>query len=41
MRNVATMQNMTNDMNLHGGWEGFNLLEQNYVAVSYDHRPGR
>jgi len=40
MRNVATMQNMTNDMNLHGGWEGFNLFEQNYVAVSYDHRPG-
>ncbi|TFK31443.1 hypothetical protein BDQ12DRAFT_694133 [Crucibulum laeve] len=40
MRNVATMQNMTNDMNLHGGYEGYNLLELNYVSVPYSHRAG-
>jgi hypothetical protein len=41
MRNVATMQNMTNDMNMHGGYEGHNLLELNYVSVPYEHRAGR
>jgi hypothetical protein len=41
MRNVATMQNMTNDMNMHGGYEGHNLLELNYVSVPYSHRAGR
>ncbi|KAJ6498540.1 hypothetical protein C8R47DRAFT_1112041 [Mycena vitilis] len=40
MRNVATMQNMTNDMNMHGGYEGRNLLELNYVSVPYSHRSG-
>ncbi|KAJ6551177.1 hypothetical protein B0H19DRAFT_1263865 [Mycena capillaripes] len=40
MRNVATMQNMTNDMNMHGGYEGHNLLELNYVSVPYSHRAG-
>ncbi|KAJ7130871.1 hypothetical protein C8R46DRAFT_1048762 [Mycena filopes] len=40
MRNVATMQNMTNDMNMHGGYEGHNLLELNYVSVPYAHRAG-
>lgn len=41
MRNVALMNNMTNDMNMHGGYEGFNLLELNYVSVPYSHRAGR
>ncbi|CAE7159953.1 unnamed protein product [Rhizoctonia solani] len=27
-------------MNLHGGWEGFNLFELNYVSVPYSHRSG-
>jgi hypothetical protein len=40
MRNVATMQNMTNDMNMHGRYEG-HLLELNYVSVSYNHRSRR
>lgn len=40
MGNVALMQNMTNDMNMHGGWEGFNLLELNLVTVPYSHRSG-
>ncbi|KAJ7222777.1 hypothetical protein C8J57DRAFT_1593153 [Mycena rebaudengoi] len=40
MRNVATMQNMTNDMNMHGGYEGHNLLELNFVSVPYAHRSG-
>ncbi|KAJ7290615.1 hypothetical protein C8J57DRAFT_1493324 [Mycena rebaudengoi] len=40
MRNVATMQNMTNDMNMHGGYEGHNLLELNFVSVPYSHRAG-
>ncbi|KAF8761305.1 chitin binding, partial [Rhizoctonia solani] len=25
---------------LHGGWEGFNLFELNYVSVPYSHRSG-
>jgi hypothetical protein len=41
MRNVATMQNMTNDMNMHGGYEGHNLLELNFVSVPYAHRSGK
>ncbi|TFK31285.1 hypothetical protein BDQ12DRAFT_729689 [Crucibulum laeve] len=40
MRNVATMMNMTNDLNLHGGQEGYNLLELNYVSAPYSHRAG-
>ncbi|KAG9085277.1 hypothetical protein FS749_004567 [Ceratobasidium sp. UAMH 11750] len=27
-------------MNLHGGWEGSNLFELNYVSVPYSHRSG-
>ena len=27
MGNVASFLNITNDINLHGGWEGFNLIE--------------
>ncbi|KAG8713614.1 hypothetical protein FRC11_011611, partial [Ceratobasidium sp. 423] len=30
----------SNDMNLHGGWEGFNLFELNYASVPYSHRSG-
>ncbi|EJD37321.1 hypothetical protein AURDEDRAFT_173595 [Auricularia subglabra TFB-10046 SS5] len=40
MGNVAIMNNMTNDFNLHGGWEGFNLVELNIITVPYSHRPG-
>ncbi|KAB5592346.1 hypothetical protein CTheo_4227 [Ceratobasidium theobromae] len=40
MGNVIILNNMTNDMNLHGGWEGFNLFELNYVSVPYSHRSG-
>ncbi|PPQ63549.1 hypothetical protein CVT24_004779 [Panaeolus cyanescens] len=40
MRNVATLQNMTCDLNLHGGYEAYNLLELNYVSVPYSHRAG-
>ncbi|KAH7333771.1 hypothetical protein B0J17DRAFT_137113 [Rhizoctonia solani] len=40
MGNVVILNNMTNDMNLHGGWEGYNLFELNYVSVPYSHRSG-
>ncbi|QRV76228.1 chitinase [Ceratobasidium sp. AG-Ba] len=40
MGNVVILNNMTNDMNLHGGWEGTNLFELNYVSVPYSHRSG-
>ncbi|KAB5588575.1 hypothetical protein CTheo_7981 [Ceratobasidium theobromae] len=40
MGNVILLNNMTNDMNLHGGWEGYNLFELNYVSVPYSHRSG-
>ncbi|KAF8597456.1 hypothetical protein BDV93DRAFT_513317 [Ceratobasidium sp. AG-I] len=40
MGNVVILNNITNDMNLHGGWEGFNLFELNYVSVPYSHRSG-
>ncbi|KAJ7192765.1 hypothetical protein C8J57DRAFT_1265095, partial [Mycena rebaudengoi] len=33
--------NMTNDMNMHGGYEGHNLLELNFVSVPYAHRSGK
>ncbi|KAL0947288.1 hypothetical protein HGRIS_013408 [Hohenbuehelia grisea] len=39
--NVAMFLNVTNDLNLHGGYEGYNLLELNYVAPPYSHRSGR
>ncbi|PPQ63552.1 hypothetical protein CVT24_004782 [Panaeolus cyanescens] len=38
MRNVATFQNLTCDINLHGGYESYNLMELNYVSVPYNHR---
>ncbi|KAG9125909.1 hypothetical protein FRC07_005677, partial [Ceratobasidium sp. 392] len=40
MGNVVILNNMTNDMNLHGGWEGTNLFELNYASVPYSHRSG-
>jgi hypothetical protein len=39
--NVATGNDLDCDFNLHGGWERGNLIENNVVHVSYDHRPGR
>ncbi|EJD48700.1 hypothetical protein AURDEDRAFT_162155 [Auricularia subglabra TFB-10046 SS5] len=38
MRNVALYNDMTNDFNLHGGWEGYNLAELNSIQVAYAHR---
>lgn len=38
MGNVALFNDMTNDFNLHGGWEGFNLVELNKINVPYEHR---
>ncbi|KAG9103705.1 hypothetical protein FRC06_008699 [Ceratobasidium sp. 370] len=40
MGNVVILNNITNDMNLHGGWENTNLFELNYVSVPYSHRSG-
>ncbi|EJD48325.1 hypothetical protein AURDEDRAFT_162796 [Auricularia subglabra TFB-10046 SS5] len=40
MGNIAIVNNMTNDFNLHGGWEGFNLVKLNLITVPYSHRPG-
>lgn len=28
------------DMNLHGGYEAYNLFELNYVSIPYEHRAG-
>lgn len=36
--NVAFRNNLDSDLNLHGGWERYNLFEQNTVSVPYDHR---
>ncbi|WP_134119534.1 endonuclease/exonuclease/phosphatase family protein [Kribbella kalugense] len=36
--NVAFRNDLDSDLNLHGGWEHNNLLEQNTLNVSYDHR---
>ncbi|RDB26659.1 hypothetical protein Hypma_005536 [Hypsizygus marmoreus] len=40
MGNVASFLNVTNDLNMHGGYESYNLLELNYVAPAYSHRSG-
>ncbi|KAF8918444.1 hypothetical protein CPB85DRAFT_84634 [Mucidula mucida] len=40
MGNVVILNNITNDMNLHGGYESQNLFELNYASVSYSHRSG-
>jgi hypothetical protein len=36
--NVAFRNDTDSDLNLHGGWERYNLFEQNTVTVPYDHR---
>ncbi|KZW01910.1 hypothetical protein EXIGLDRAFT_829812 [Exidia glandulosa HHB12029] len=38
MGNVAIFNDMTNDFNLHGGFEGMNLIELNKINVPYEHR---
>ncbi|MDB5802516.1 MAG: hypothetical protein JWL63_3455 [Rhodocyclales bacterium] len=35
--NVIQSNNITVDMNLHGGWERRNLIENNTVAVPFEH----
>ncbi|MFY2562891.1 RICIN domain-containing protein [Corallococcus terminator] len=36
--NVAFRNNLDSDLNLHGGWERYNLFEGNLVRVPYEHR---
>ncbi|MGW4798787.1 hypothetical protein ACWEPC_40865, partial [Nonomuraea sp. NPDC004297] len=36
--NVAFRNDLDSDLNLHGGWERFNLFEQNTVTIPYEHR---
>ncbi len=38
--NVATGNDLDCDFNFHGGWERNNLVENNVIRVSYEHRPG-
>jgi phage-related protein len=38
--NVVKQNNLTMDLNLHGGWERFNLLENNISTIPYEHRYG-
>ncbi|KXK60624.1 hypothetical protein AWW66_17855 [Micromonospora rosaria] len=38
--NVAFRNDLDSDLNLHGGWERFNLFEGNTVRVPYQHRSG-
>jgi hypothetical protein len=38
--NVAIGNDMTCELNLHGGWERRNLFELNTVRVPFDHAPG-
>ncbi|TYB64769.1 hypothetical protein FXF51_20125 [Nonomuraea sp. PA05] len=38
--NVAFRNDLDSDLNLHGGWERYNLFEQNTVTVPYAHRSG-
>ncbi|KAH7108513.1 hypothetical protein BKA62DRAFT_824692 [Auriculariales sp. MPI-PUGE-AT-0066] len=38
MGNVVVQNDLDCDLNLHGGWEGFNLIEGNAIVVPYDHR---
>ncbi|KAF9462502.1 hypothetical protein BDZ94DRAFT_1322510 [Collybia nuda] len=40
MGNVVILNNMTNDMNLHGGYEQQNLFELNFASVPFSHRSG-
>jgi hypothetical protein len=36
--NVVRGNTVDSDINMHGGWERHNLIEQNIVRVPYDHR---
>ncbi|MEU9336620.1 hypothetical protein AB0D49_26210 [Streptomyces sp. NPDC048290] len=36
--NVAFRNDLDSDLNLHGGWERYNLFEQNTVRIPYEHR---
>jgi hypothetical protein len=36
--NVAFRNDLDSDLNLHGGWEHYNLFEQNTVRIPYEHR---
>lgn len=36
--NVVRRNTLDSDLNLHGGWERHNLLENNIVEIPYDHR---
>jgi Ribosome inactivating protein len=36
--NVAFGNDLDSDLNLHGGWERYNLFERNVVRVPYEHR---
>ncbi|WFE97178.1 endonuclease/exonuclease/phosphatase family protein [Micromonospora sp. WMMD987] len=38
--NVAFGNDLDSDLNLHGGWERYNLFEGNTVRVPYEHRSG-
>ncbi len=36
--NVVTANNIDADINLHGGWERYNLIENNTATISFYHR---
>lgn len=36
--NLVTENNINCDINLHGGWERYNLIERNVVRMPYEHR---
>ncbi|WP_204028054.1 RICIN domain-containing protein [Sinosporangium siamense] len=38
--NVVFRNDLDSDLNLHGGWERFNLFEGNTVRIPYAHRSG-
>nr|MDT0659095.1 RICIN domain-containing protein [Micromonospora sp. DSM 115978] len=38
--NVAFRNDLDSDLNLHGGWERYNLFEGNTVRIPYEHRSG-
>ncbi|WP_283136071.1 RICIN domain-containing protein [Rhizohabitans arisaemae] len=38
--NVVFRNDLDSDLNLHGGWERYNLFEQNTVRIPYAHRSG-
>jgi len=38
MGNVVIQNDLDCDLNLHGGWEGFNIIEGNTIKVPYNHR---